>query len=181
MMSSSRQRGSTLLIALIILILLTLIALSAIVASTTSVQVAGNAQFKEEATVAAQSAIETVISENFTANPSASAKTVTVGPTTYNVAVEKPTCNNSVELPNEKLNLLPENDPVRKACVGSDSASNTGILIVGGGVGGPLTQSWCYEQQWDVRATVSDTVATQVSAAVHQGVAMKVPAGTECK
>ena len=59
----SKQRGSTLLVALIMLVLLTLIAISAIQSTTSSIQVVGNAQFREEAKAAAQKAIEKVMSD----------------------------------------------------------------------------------------------------------------------
>src|SRR5665647_3788905 len=56
------QRGSTLLVALIMLVLLTLVAVSAINTASSSIQIVGNAQYREEATAAAQQAIENVIS-----------------------------------------------------------------------------------------------------------------------
>ena len=49
-----QQRGSTLLVGLIMLVLLTLVAVSAINSTTSSVQMVGNAQFREEATAAAK-------------------------------------------------------------------------------------------------------------------------------
>ena len=57
-----QQHGSTLLVALIMLVLLTLVAVSAINSTTSSVQMVGNAQFREEANAAAQQAIEQVLS-----------------------------------------------------------------------------------------------------------------------
>lgn len=175
-----RQHGSTLLIALIILVLLTVIALSAMTSTTTSLQIVGNAQFKEEATTAAQAAIENVISSNFTAAPAASTATVAVGTGSYSVAVEKPVCISSVKLLNGDLQ---ESDPAFKDCRTSDSLVNTGILVQTTETSTTAIaslQSWCYQQQWDIRATVNDTATTQVSTAVHQGVSLKVPAGTTC-
>jgi len=48
--------------------LLTLIAISAMNSTTSSIQVVGNAQFREEAGAAAQQGIESIISSNFTIN-----------------------------------------------------------------------------------------------------------------
>ncbi len=169
------QRGSTLLIALVMLVLLTMLALSAMNATTTSIQTVGNAQFHEEANAAAQQAIETVISSNFTANPTASSVAVTVGGGSYTAQVETPTCTSSIGLVNSELNPAIAADAV---CLGSGAASITGI-IGASGVVSPSAQSWCYKQQWDIRATVTDS-NTGANTAVHQGVFTRVPAGTAC-
>ena len=170
-----KQRGSTLLVALVMLVLLTLIALSAMNATTTSIQVVGNAQFHEEANTAAQQAIEGVISSNFTASPAASSVPVTFGAATYTAQVEKPTCTSSTKLTNSQLNPDIAADAV---CLGSGAANNTGI-VGASGVAASSAQSWCYKQQWDIRATVADS-NTGANTAVHQGVFLRVPAGTDC-
>jgi len=170
-----KQLGSTLLVALVMLVLLTLIALSAMNATTTSIQVVGNAQLREEANAAAQQAIEQVISSNFTANPAASAIPVTFGAARYTAQVEKPVCTSSIGISSNQL------DPataVGVACLGSGSAGNTGIMAASG-VAAPTTQSWCSQQQWDIRATVTDS-DSGANIAVHQGVFLRVPAGTTC-
>jgi len=59
-----RQRGIVLLMGLIMLVVMTLIALVAINLSTSSIQVVGNSQFRQEALAAGQKAIETVISSS---------------------------------------------------------------------------------------------------------------------
>ncbi len=170
-----KQRGSTLLVALIMLVLLTLIAISAMNATTTSIHVVGNAQFREEANAAAQQGIEQIISSNFTAAPAASAVAVTFGAATYTAQVETPTCTRSIGITNGELNPAIAADAV---CLGSGAASNTGI-VGASGVMSPTAQSWCYKQQWDIRATVADT-NTGANTAVHQGVYTRVPAGTAC-
>lgn len=170
-----KQRGSTLLVALVMLVLLTLIALSAMNATTTSIQVVGNAQLREETNAAAQQAIEKVISGNFTANPVASSIPVTFGVANYTVQVEAPTCTSSIGLTNGELNPAIAADSI---CLGSGAASNTGIMGASG-VLSPGEQSWCYKQQWDIRATVADS-NTGANTAVHQGVFLRVPAGTAC-
>ncbi|MDP4030530.1 MAG: hypothetical protein Q8P42_16390 [Gallionella sp.] len=169
------QRGSTLLVALVMLVLLTLIALSSMNATTTSIQVVGNAQFREEASAAAQQGIESVISSNFTALPASSVATVTFGAASYPVQVEVPTCMNSVGLTNGELN---PDIPADAVCLGSGAAVNTGII----GASGVLVasaQSWCFKQNWEIRATAADA-DTGANTAVHQGVFIRVPAGTTC-
>ena len=169
-----KQRGSTLLVALVMLMLLTLVALSAMNASTTNLEVVGNAQLREEANAAAQLAIEQVISSNFTASPASSVVTANVGGTNYIATVAVPTCKNTVPIVNSELD--PSN-PLDAVCLSSGSMQNTGVMNASGVVS--TTQSWCYQQTWDVNATVNDS-DTGANANVHQGVSLRVPAGTDC-
>jgi type II secretory pathway pseudopilin PulG len=170
----NKQRGSTLLVALVMLMLLTLIAFAAMNASTTSIQVVGNAQFREEAGAAAQKAIEGVISNNFTANPVASSAVVNVGGTNYVANVAVPTCKSSLPITNAQLDAANPDDAV---CLGSGAAQNSGVMGASGTVS--TAQSWCYKQMWEVNATVADG-DTGAQANVHQGVSLRVPAGTGC-
>lgn len=142
-----QQRGSTLLVALIMLVLLTLIALSAINSTTSSIQVVGNAQFREEANAAAQKAIEKVISTgDFRTTPPAS-QSIDVnqdGVADYTVTFSPaPSC----------LSFRPV-DPADTG-VPSVCASSIGAV--------------CFWTMWDIRAVVSD-VKTGASVVLHQGV-----------
>ena len=170
-----KQHGSTLLVSLIMLMLLTLIAISSMNSTTSSIQVIGNAQFREEANAAAQQGIESIISSDFTVSPAASTVPVTFGAVSLNAQVEVPTCISSIGLTNADLD---PNIAADAACLGSSSASNTGILSASG-VSVGSEQSWCFDQKWDVRATINDT-NTGANVAVHQGVSKRVAAGTEC-
>lgn len=172
---SSKQRGSTLLVGMIMLILLTLMAISAMNATTTGLQIVGNAQFREEATAAAQQAIEKVISSNFTLNPVASSSTVSFGAASYTVQVEAPVCTSSVAVTNGELNPAVAAD---QNCLSSGQATNTGI-VGSTGVVVASAASWCYKQKWDIRATVVDA-NTGANIALHQGVYTRVPVGTVC-
>ena len=173
------QRGSTLLVALVMLVLLTLMAISAINSTTSSIQVVGNAQFREEANAAAQQAIENVISSNFTANPTAAATAastaVSFGVASYNVTVAVPTCTSSVAINNAELNSALDTD---KPCYGGANGDGGGII---GSDGKKIItgQSWCYKQKWDISATVADA-NTGANTTLHQGVFTKVPVGTGC-
>ncbi|MBC7756786.1 MAG: pilus assembly protein [Bdellovibrio sp.] len=174
------QRGSTLLVALVMLVLLTLMAISANNSTTSSIQVVGNAQYREEANAAAQQAIENVISSNFTANPTAAATaastTVSFGAASYNVTVATPICTSSVAITNGELN--PTTNPADKNCLASGTGNNTGI-IGATGTAVATAQSWCYKQKWDISATVTDA-NTGANTTLHQGVFTKVPVGTGC-
>ena len=172
---SHKQHGSTLIVALVMLMMLTLMAISAMNSTTSSIQVVGNAQFREEANAAAQQGIESIISNNFTVNPAASNVAVVIGVAAYIAQVEAPTCISSIGLTNSQLDPTNAVDAV---CLGSGVATNTGTMT--SGVAPTSTaQSWCYEQKWDIRATVADA-NTGANTAVHQGVSMRVPAGTTC-
>lgn len=177
MMRIKQQRGSTLLVALIMLVLLTLIAVSAVNSTTTSIQVVGNAQFREEAGAVAQQAIEQVISSNFTVAPVSSPISVDInkdGKVDYTGQVDTPICTSSIALTNNQLNPL---NPADQPCISSGQSTTTGIVGASGVVA--TTQSWCYKQSWDIKSTVADS-NTGASTTVHQGVYIRVPTGTAC-
>ena len=87
----SKQHGATLITALIMLIVLTLLVVSGIRSSSTNLRIAGNMQMQEEATAAAQQAIENVIS-----TPALVATPQTVGG--FNVTINNPTCLSATAL-----------------------------------------------------------------------------------
>ena len=161
-----KQRGSTLITALVMLVVLTLLVISAIRSSSTNLRSAGNMQIKEEAIAAAQQATEQVISNNFSGNPAAAASSVQVdinhdGVTDYTAQIQTPVCNNSVSLQTNTPNLPSQ-------CYASGKYDPNGM-------GG----SNCSAQQWEVSTVVSDSV-TGASAALHQGVAVTVLKDTLC-
>ncbi len=170
MMARNGQVGATLITALVMLVVLTLLVFSAIKSSTINLRIAGNAQIQGETVAAAQQAIESVISNNFTSSPAASTVIVPMGGTTYSASVAKPGCIGSRPLLN--------NEPILPSqCVSSGSAQSTGIRYSSSVAAGGT--SWCYAQQWDVQANVTDP-ATGATAEIHQGVRLNVPAGTSC-
>jgi Tfp pilus assembly protein PilX len=172
----NRQRGSTLLVALVMLVLLTLLAVSAMNATTSSIQVVGNAQFRTEANAAAQQAVEKIISSNFTAALAASSVAVTIGAASYTAQVEVPTCTSSVSLTYADINL---SNPSDKYCVTSMTDGGTDFTLDAASGVVSTKSTACYKQQWDIRATVAD-VNTGANTAVHQGVIVNVPLGTSC-
>lgn len=172
------QRGSTLLVALVMLVLLTLMAISAINSTTSSIQVVGNAQFREEASAAAQQAIEEVISSNFTANPTAAATaastTVSFGVASYNVTVAVPTCTSSVPVTNAELN---RNVAADTPCFSGTSGGQ--VIFLPNGTVTSTGTSWCSKQKWNIRATVTDA-NTGANTTLHQGVFSRVSVETVC-
>jgi len=145
------QRGSTLLVGLIMLVLLTLVAVSAINSTSSSVQMVGNAQFREEATAAAQKAIENVISNGTFRTTPPAPQTISVngaagaaGAANYTVTFSPaPSCISFKP-------VAPSDPDTPPAC-----ASSIGAV--------------CFWTLWDIRAVVTDP-NTGASVAIHQGV-----------
>jgi len=168
----TRERGAVLVIALIMLVLLTMLVLSVINMSSINLRVAGNNQARNESIAAAQQAIESVISYDFTTLPQASTVAVDIngdGTPDYSVAVDKPVCQNSIPIKSDELVV--------------ETADDASCLTTGkyGGPGASGDSS-CAKTQWDIRSTVSDTSATGTGAilSVRQGVGVRVFVGTKC-
>jgi Tfp pilus assembly protein PilX len=189
-----RQRGTTLIIALIMLVLLTLFAVSSFNTANTNLKVVGNMQQKNEALNAAQATIETVISTPlFISNPAnavptpcgtantmctdvtgdgaADFTTTLVGPD-YPTGPHQPTCVTVRPIKNQELVL---SNPEDLGCASGQMQQF--------GVAGAVTgDSLCANTVWEVRArTVSSSSAATVT--VTQGVGVRVSAdaaGTSC-
>jgi hypothetical protein len=173
--SMHAQRGAALVVSAIMLVLLTLLALAVINMSTANLRVANNEQQKTQTISSAQQAIEQVVSTNFPANPQPTTVTVDIdndGKTDYNVAVDKPVCNNSVPIKLVELNIT---DPQDVACFASAASSGSGAV---GNAGSG--NSVCANTQWDVRATATDAMNSGATVTVHQGVGQRVPLGATC-
>lgn len=145
-----KQRGSTLLVALVMLVLLTLIAFSAMNATTTSIQVVGNAQFREEADAAGQKAIEHVLSNsNFQTTPPVPRNIDINGDGTMDYTVTfnpAPSCVSYTPVD-------PSDTSIPEVCRGSAGMS-----------------ALCYWTVWDVTAVVADLYGSGATSTIHQGV-----------
>lgn len=149
--SAERQRGSTLLVALVMLVLLTLTAFSAMRASTNNVQVVGNAQFREEAIAVAQKAIENVISNNSFQDVTPAAQNVDVngdGTADYSVRFDnpEPRCISRKPTTSSDTNVPPvcfSDNKIKDSCV------------------------WAI---WDITAEVTDLHGSETTIKIHQGV-----------
>ena len=174
-----KQRGATLIVGLVMLVVLTLLVISALRSGNANLRIAGNMQTQGEATAASQQAIEQVISSNFTTTPASFVVPVDINNDTvpdYSASVAVPTCTGSVALMNANLNM---NNPNDVPCFSSSTTSNTGIMSASGI---PVTtgQSWCYSQQWDVQTRATSLSGSGADVTIHQGVSLRVPAGTTC-
>lgn len=142
----ARQRGATLIVALIMLALITLLVVNAFTLSSSNLKAVSNMQIREEAVAAANQALETVISTDFTASPAASNFSVDInkdGTPEYTVAVELPTCIRASQ-----------------ASTGYPSDVELGSTMSSGG-------TWYTD--WDLKATVTDA-ATGASVKVREGI-----------
>lgn len=178
----TRQRGATLVIALIMLVLLTLFALSAMNTSNVSLKIANNMQTRTDAFNAAQQVIERLVSLDFTKNPAGVAaavpKAVDVnndGTADYNVVLATPTCIGVIPIKTAQLDIaIAEDTP----CFGSGVLTTSGLVKGGKGIGSS-GDSLCSNSKWDTNATATDPISG-ASVTVHQGIGVRVVVGTAC-
>lgn len=146
----NKQRGSTLLVALVMLVLLTLIALSAMNVTTNSAQVVGNAQFHEETNAAGQQAIESVIS-------SSAFKTIAPGAQDIDI--------NGDGVADYNVTFTPA-----PSCISYKAADPTEVGLPKECAGSVGSTSLCYWTVWDVTAVVTDAHGSGATTTIHQGI-----------
>ena len=169
-----RQRGISLIVALVMLTALGLLAAWGIKSATANVRVVGNTQARQQALAAAQAAIERTISApTFSQQPAVVAGNP-VGVDVNGDGVEDlvarldpaPVCYRWRPVKTSELNPANASD---RSCVGSGAATNAGIDSPNSPTAG---DSLCADSEWNVRATVADPL-TGASVSVNQGVAMR--------
>ena len=151
-----RQRGATLIVGLIMLVLITLMMVTAFMLSSSNLKSVGNMQYRVEATAAANSAIEQVISSAAIFIAPA-ARTVVVGP--YTVVVAAPRCLYTAPV------LIPPS---------GGSADPNSIILDVGSTGALQIVPGFLDTYWDIAATVQDGL-TGASVESHQGVRVRLP------
>lgn len=176
---SARQSGVTLVVTLIFLAIFMAVVVMIMNSSVINTKIAANQQYSVEARGAAQQGIEQVISYDFTSNPAAAAVSVPVdvngdGKPDYTAQVAAPTCTTTQPILDTQLDLNNANDV---SCYAGGNNGDTGLLTSSGGFGG---RSNCDATHWEVVATVADANVTNANTTLHQGVAVRVPAGTPC-
>lgn len=176
-MTLHRQRGITLITALIMLVLLTLLALTTFNLGKSNLQIVSNMQQRDEATAAAHEVIEETISntrffvtpDNILANPCGAANTRCVdtngdGTADVKVAIKPaPKCVKAPIIKNTALDLSVPEDA--KCSMGSAQAFG-----VTGAVDG---SSACADSVWEVSAEATD-LQSDAKVTVTQGVAVRV-------
>jgi Tfp pilus assembly protein PilX len=177
MIHRRRERGITLVTALIMLVLLTLIALTSFNVGKSNLQIVSNMQQRDEATAAAREVIEETISNTrffvspdyILANPCGAPNLRCVdtngdGKTDVKVAIApKPKCVKAPVIKNTSLNMA----DVEDARCSMGSAQSFGVA---GAVDG---NSACAESIWEINAVATD-VETEAKVEVTQGVAVRV-------
>jgi hypothetical protein len=177
--TNARQSGLALITALVMLMVLTMLVLAGINMTNVNTKVAYNTQVREEAQAATQQAIEQTISSaaNFTA-PLPAPATVAVdinndGAPDYQVTAATPSCIASTPIKQSQLDASSAQDI---PCFGTSSLQNSGIVGGTGSAGNSL----CANTTWDVSASYSDPSGTGLNTTTHQGVNLRVVAGTSC-
>jgi Tfp pilus assembly protein PilX len=173
----NRQRGVTLITALIMLVLLTLLALTSFNVGKSNLQIVSNMQQRDEATAAAREVIEETISttrffvtpENILANPCGAPNQRCVdtngdGKNDVRVVIAPaPKCVKAPLIKNSDLDLAMPEDV--KCSMGA--AQNFGVE---GAVDG---NSACGDSVWEIHAVATD-IETAAQVEVTQGVAVRV-------
>lgn len=184
--SSRRQRGATLLIALIMLVLLTMFAISSLNTANTNLRVVGNMQAKSEATNVAQEAIETTLSTtqfisnptNAVLNPCGAANTLCTdingdGTNDFTTVLSPaPKCVTVIPIKNANLILSNAED---LGC----SAGQAQQFGIAGAVSG---DSLCSNTVWEINA-VTTGAGSGASVTLTQGIGVRIStddAGSSC-
>lgn len=185
-----RQRGATLIVALILLILLTLFAVTSFNLGKSSLQTVGNAQHRNEAMAAAQQAVEEAVS---TTRLFQTPDTVILGDPACNGGAANTKCvdvnGDNVADITVKLNPDPvTNNPGPPTCVSARPILNSeldtslpndagcAIQVNQGGqavAGSNTGSSLCADSMWEVNAVAEDNL-TGAKYSVTQGVGVRV-------
>ena len=172
-----RQRGATLLVALIMLVVLTLFVVSALNTSKTNLQVVGNMQAKSEALAASQEAMEMVLSTtafisspaNAVPVPCGAANTVCTDVNGDGVAdyvttlTPAPSCVTVQPIMNANLVLTNSED------LGCSSGQQQQFGVAGAATGASL----CSNSVWEI-TTQTTAVNSGASVKLIQGVGVRV-------
>jgi Tfp pilus assembly protein PilX len=186
MTSMRKQRGVTLVVALIMLVLITLFALSSTKTATTSLLVTGNMQAKSEALNAAQETIEAVISTpQFIASPANAVINPCAGPNTrctdvtgdgapeyMTTLAPQPVCMSAKPIKNDALNLAISED------LGCAAGQQQQFGVAGAVTGNSL----CASSVWEISAHAQG-LTSGANVTVRQGIGVRISAddaGTGC-
>ena len=156
----SRQKGITLVVTLIMLVIMMMLAVTAINMSTNNLKVVGNMQLQQEATNAAQSAINQILSKgSYLSDPTTAPATVTVGNYTVNIAAP---CLKSAVTLFESDFAKPLSTEDQKCIPSSNWTWVSGAAM-----------SDCARTTFQVSATVNDP-STKAQVTIVEGVSMRM-------
>lgn len=171
----TNQQGFTLIVGMMMLMVITLMVLSSIRTGMTNSRIVGNMQFRDEATAAAQAAIEqTMATTTFVSNPQAVADfPVQVdingdGSNDYSVSMTpKPACVAYKVLKVGEL-TMPQDLPCTEGVGASGSGAST--FIAGGFAAKP---SLCSITHWKISSNAENSF-NGAKVSVAQGVSVRV-------
>lgn len=170
------ERGAVLLVMLVMLAILTVIVASMVNTSSVNLQVIGNQQYRYEAKLTVQNAIETFISnaDNFSASPPAALPIGLDldgdGTDEYTASAPIATCLSTVRVKPAELNVTSAAD---RSCINSQ---NLQIWIDGGAL---PAESNCQNIIWDVGSQIADA-GTGAKVELHQGIAQRAKIDVAC-
>ncbi len=188
------QQGSTLLVAMILLLIFAIMAAASFRGSLTSVQAIGNMQWRSEAIVAANDAIDRLLSSaDFATKTVVTTQQVNAAPfqvdingdgvndiatnfpvvTVDGVARAGPRCLRAEPIPSINLDPTLASD---LGCFGTSTSSSPGLEVeTTGGGSTTVTQapSLCSNTEWTITVRAADAV-TRTSVDVVQGVGVRV-------
>jgi PilX N-terminal len=170
-----RERGVTLIVALVMLLALSMLAVWAYNSSTANLRIVGNTQVRQEALAAAQAAVEKTISSPLFVQQAEAVSATPVGvdidgngTNDFGVRLSpKPACYRVRVI---KVGELDPGSPADLNCLGSSSAQNSGIEVEGAAA--PTGDSLCADSEWNIRAEVTDA-QSNAYVAVNQGVGIR--------
>lgn len=200
------QRGMTLIVALVMLLIFAVIAATGLNGTLTSVQAISNMQWRNEATNAANDAIDQLLSSaDFATKTDVVTTQVNLTPYTLDITGDGvndvqvtliqppvagatkagPYCMRARTIPTIELDILKTQD---RNCFGSATPDSLGLgtEVAGGGgssVGLTTPDSICANTEWAITVRAQDTV-TNTTVDVTQGVGVRVfrsDAATFCK
>lgn len=172
---AGRECGAVLAVMLVILGVLTVIVATLVTTSNVNFRIAGNQQYRYEAKLAAQHAIEEFISSaaNFTsAPPPSSAVGLDLdgdGTNEYTATAVASVCLSTVRVKPVELEVTNAAD---RACINSQDIE----MWIEGSL---PPESNCQSMVWDVSSAVNDaTTGAQVE--LHQGIAQRAKIDVSC-
>lgn len=166
----NKQAGATLVIALVMLVLMTLLAVSAINLSTGNLKIVGNMQYQQEASSAAQAAVNQVLSKaSYLTQPASvpDEMTINVNGHDYAVRLSQPCLKSVAVLTVADLSGLPLQEAA--SCSLSSAAHSSGVLSQDAA----NAYSDCARVTWEIRASVNDP-ELNAQAEIVEGVSMKM-------
>lgn len=154
------QKGVTLIVTLIMLVLMMLLAVASINMSTTNLKIVGNMQLQQEATNAAQSAINQVLSSGKNlSEPLTAPGSIVVGD--YTVILTRPCLISAIGLRDSDLSNPPTPDDQKCKTSSKFDPMNMNALTD------------CAKVTFQLTATVTDT-ASNANVTLVQGASMRM-------